>query len=354
MPDRKLGRHMGKSPVLERLAIDKYLTGQVDPFPYSNPKSTFDGTTGGATTGMLGNGPDPTVPGFAGAGNCFFRAAQVTQMRNSWLAGETKPGDLSLWPTTVQNLEAYFVFQGAPAFAAWCSQNGYQTTDPAAPAAYFTWCQGSGYDNGCDVGVGLIYLLTQPIGKMPLVKRFAGVPTNGQFFQGGIGAFGVFFDGILVSQEMMTASTSTPPQPWDSTATDWIGGHCAPVIFRSPTQADYDTWDMVQPGDWENWRAIREEGAVILDNEIVIAPDGTYHGVAVNDLDSDIAVLAKEFPVETPEQRRELILSTVNRAPSLGPLVKKFDAGFVSELKKIEADVEGDARKLVKDVEDII
>jgi hypothetical protein len=237
-------------------------------------------------------------------------------MRNSWLAGETKPGDLSVWPSTVENLEAYFVFQGAPAFAAWCSSNGYQPTNPAAPAAYFTWCQGNGYDNGCDVGVALLYFLTHQIGKMPLLKRFAGVPTNGQFFQAGIGAFGVFFDGILVNSEMMTASEQSPVQPWNSTATDWLGGHCAPVIFRSPAQAGYDTWDLVQYGDWQNWRVIREEGAVLLTAEIVAAPDGTYHGVAVNDLDSDIAVLAKEFPVETPEQRRELILSTVSRPPS--------------------------------------
>ena len=72
MPDRKLGRHMGKSPVLERLAIDKYLTGQVDPFPYSDPKSTFDGTTGGATTGMLGTGPTRPCPALPAPATAFL------------------------------------------------------------------------------------------------------------------------------------------------------------------------------------------------------------------------------------------------------------------------------------------
>jgi len=219
-------------------------------------------------------------------------------MRNSWLAGETAPGDLSLWPSSTQNLTAYFTFQGSP--------------NPSD----FAWSQDNGYDNGCDLGVALLWFLTHQIGKMPLLKRFAGCPTNGQFFQGGIGAFGVFYDAILVSSEMMNASEQSPIQPWNSTATDWIGGHCAPVIFRSPEQADYDTWDLVQPGDWPNWRAIREQGAVLLTSEIVAAPDGTYHGLAVNDLDSDTAALAKEFPVETPEQRRELILSTANRPAS--------------------------------------
>lgn len=360
----KTGRHAGQSPILARLPIENYLTGKVDPFPYSSPESTFDGTTGGVTTGMLGNGPDPTVPGFGGAGNCVFRGFQVTNMRNSWLTGETKPGDLSVWPSTVENLEAYFIFQGAPAFAVWCSQNGYQPTDPGAPVAYFTWCQDSGFDNGCDIGVALLYFQTHPIGNMPLLKRFAGVPTNGQFFQGGIGAFGVFYDGILVSQEMMNDSEQDPPQPWDQTATDWIGAHCAPVIFRSPAVAGYDTWDMIQPGDWPNWRVIREEGAVLLTGEIALAPDGTYHGLAVDDLDSDIATLAKEYPVGTPEQRRELVLSTVNRAPSIGTLLKLAEE-MVEDAAKVIATAEGgnvagavveaiaDAKKIVEELEGV-
>jgi hypothetical protein len=343
----KMGRHMGKSEILERLAIENYLTGQVDPFPYSDPKSIFDGTSGGVKSGMLGNGPDAATPGFPGAGNCVFGGFQHTNMRNSWLAGETPPGDLTPWPTTIDNLMAYFLFQGAPTFAAWREQNGNPEPGTASYVAYFTWCQDNGYDQGCDIGVALLWFLKNGIGNMGLLARFAGVPTNGQFYQGGIGVFGVFYDGLLVTNEMMNASETG--QGWDGTQTDFIGGHCAPHIYRGPDRGECDTWDLVQEFGWANWRVTREEGAVLITASIVAAPDGTYHGVAIADLDSDIATLAKEFPVETPEQRRELITSTVNRAPSIGTIVK-VAALIVKDVTELAAEGAKDAAQILADI----
>jgi len=253
----KLGRKMGVSEIGSKFKLSDYL---VDPFPNVNPDSTFDGTCGATELGMLGNDQ---------YGCCVWAGYVHTRMLNAWLAKEQPVGninDTSVWPTEEQVVTSYFIYEGSP---------GGQP-DPA-------------YDNGADIGEALLWFMDNSIGPLGPLGGFAQVNDFGEMYEGAIQTFGVIYDGILVSQEMMNEFSAG--QPWSSTATDWIGGHCAPHAYRSPKVGKAATWAQFEEFTWPNWQVTREEAYVLFTPEQMKAPGGVFNGVQVAKLEADIKAL---------------------------------------------------------------
>lgn len=256
----RLGRHLGKSAISDRLLLPASL---VDPFPHESPLSTFDGNSGQTKLPDLGNFQ---------YGNCVFVSYVYARMLKAWWRGTQPTGnatDTSVWPTLPQVVTAYFKYQGSP--------------NPTN----FLWSQQMGYDRGCDQGQALLWFTENSIGPMGPLDAFAELPTEGQLYQGAMAAFGCVIDDIVVFQEMMNATNAG--QIWDQTTGTVVGGHSTVNAYRSPSDGSTWTWTIDQPFTWPNRRATLEQGWVILDADELNSPAGAQ-------LWSDIAALKAEAP----------------------------------------------------------
>jgi hypothetical protein len=254
----KLGRKPGVSELGSQFKLSKYAVGGV--LPAYNGNDNFLGSF--TDWGMLGNGPDPLVTnqgsGFEGVGDCGVAADFHKAQSDAQLAGEPIPAVTS----AVSN---------------------------ALVAEYLAY--DDGVDNGVDLGQWLLYRTKHTLAGLPKLGGFAQVDDFTQGYQAAFHTFGGLYVGIMVNNEMMNASEADPPQPWSSTATDWIGGHCVIHLERNAEKGTAITWGMEQIFTWPNWRATREEAYVIFTEEMVNAPGGVFNGVNVVQLSADIKAL---------------------------------------------------------------
>jgi hypothetical protein len=241
----KLGRKLGKSEIGHRIKLADYL---VDPLPVHDAPSDF--TNGVTDFGMLGNDS---------VGDCGFAGRVHLDMVNSWTAGETAKGNLALWPSTNDVVSAYFSYTG-------------------------------GQDSGVDLGEVLVYWCKNKLANLPVIGGFASIDIqNGAEFQSAMALFGGLYAGIGVSQEAMDEFQQG--LPFSSTSTNWIGGHCVPLVARNATYGKCITWSVVEPFTWNWWHAVREEAYVILSPEIMASAGGVFNGINVAQLKSDIETL---------------------------------------------------------------
>ena len=254
----KLGR-LRTAPSFQVPKLTDYMS---DPFPYVSPTSTFDGTSGVASSlGMLGNDV---------WGDCVIAAYIHTCMLNAWLAGEQPAGnvtDTTVWPTDVGAITAYLTLTGSP--------------DPTN----HDYSQQQQYDTGLNMAEAALALTKMSIGPLKPLAGFASVSDFGEEYEGAMQAFGTVWTGITVSSEMITEFDNN--EPWGSTASDWEGGHCVPHAYRDPNFGKCVTWAKEQEFTWPNWRVTREEAYVLLTEE-QLAASKFFDGVK---LKADITAL---------------------------------------------------------------
>lgn len=259
----KLGKRPVPSELGQSIKLKNYMAGE--PFPYVSPTSSVDFSSDVLAWGMLGNDD---------YGDCTFAGRVHMEMGNAWYNKQQAVGNTSasVWPTYDQTLTSYFTYEGSP-----------------QPSNY-TWSEQNGYDNGADMGQLLLWFMTHDVGPLGPIGGFASIDiTDGQEYQGAFSAFGGLYVGLLVNQEMMNETDAG--EPWTSTATDWIGGHCIWHAKRGPTWGTAITWGQQQLFSWENWRATRQEAYVVFTREMMEAPGGKFNGVNVAQLKSDLADL---------------------------------------------------------------
>jgi hypothetical protein len=249
----KLGRKMGRSLPEDVLRLTDYL---VDPLPVWDGSDNF--TSGITDWGMLGNGPDPLVtnqgPGFGGVGDCGPVGDYHYNLANAATAKETQPSIGGQVPNEI--VAEYLAYDG-------------------------------GQDNGVDLAGWLTYRLTHTLAGLPVIGGFAQVSDSGAEFQSALHVFAGIYAGILISQE----AYDQYPDAWTSTATDWIGGHCVPILARNADNGVCVTWGTQQRFSWPWWRVAREEAFVIFTPEQMNAPGGVFQGVKVAQLKADLAKL---------------------------------------------------------------
>ena len=146
-----------------------------------------------------------------------------------------------------------------------------------------------GQDNGVDLGQWLTYRMTHALAGLPPIGGFAQISDFGAEYQSAFHLFGGLYVGILVSQEMEDEFSAG--QPWSSTATDWLGGHCVPHLARDAARGVCITWGAFQPFTWDNWHVTRERGLRDLLGRDGQYPGGVFHGVNVAQLRADILAL---------------------------------------------------------------
>ena len=255
----KLGRKPGRSLPVGTLQLEDYLTS--DPLPPWGSNQASDFTSAVKSWGILGNDD---------YGDCGFAAKVHLDMANSWTAKEQPAGNISdtaVWPTYDQVVTAYFTYEGSPG----------GKPDPQ-------------FDNGVALADVLKYWMTNPLANLKPIGGYAQFDvTNGPLFQSAIQAFGGVYVGILVSNEAM--SQFSAGQPWTSTATDWDGGHCVPILMRNSAYGKCITWGQIQQFSWGWWRTAREEAYVVFSQEMMNAPGGVWNGVNVSKLKADIGAL---------------------------------------------------------------
>lgn len=241
----KLGRKLGVSEIGSQFKLADYT---VDPLPVYN--GTDDFTAGVTDWGIGGN---------ADYGDCGVVGDYHKSMADAFTAGE-----------------AHLPVPEAGS-----------ATESAIVAEYLSYDDGQ--DEGVDLGQWLTYRMTHGLAGLPPIGGFAQVSDFGAEYQSAFHLFGGLYVGIAVSQEMMDEFEEG--QPWTSTNTDWIGGHCVPHLARNAKWGRAITWGADQLFSWDNWRATREEAYVIFTPEMVKAPGGVFHGVAVAALAADISKL---------------------------------------------------------------
>jgi hypothetical protein len=251
----KLGRKMGVSEIGSQVKLSDYL---VDPFPIFQQAEDF---TSGVDEwdGMLGNDvySDCGVVG-------DVRVCQA----NAWTAKEEPAGNVNdaMWPTAAEVIATYLAYDG-------------------------------GQDNGVDLGQWLLWRTKNPIGPLPPIGGFAQVSVVEPEYSSALHVFGALYDGVLISQEAMDEFEAG--EPWTSTATDWVGGHCSPCLklpktSGAPNVPGYGrryTWSKSWLFTWDWWRATREESYVIFTPAQMNAPSGVFNNVKVAQLKADIEKL---------------------------------------------------------------
>jgi hypothetical protein len=319
----KYGRHLGKSEIGARLALEPRLK---NPFPYVSPESTFDGRCGVTALPDLGN---------LAYGCCVFVDYVYSRMLNAWKAGTQPVGnwsDYTVWPTMDQNLTAYFIYQGSP-----------KPTD-------FVWSAENGYDNGCDQADAYLWFTMNEIGPLSKLLAFMQLPAGGQIYQGAMQVFGVVTDDIVVSAVMEDQFSAG--EPWSDTALKTIvGGHSTASTYRDPKQGYTATWCVEWPYTWPNRRATLEEAYLILDEDQLHSQ--TYFDAT--ELLEALAALQAEQGIAKGVGRRDAILKTKDRASIVqtpGFLAAlKADAEALGE--QVKTDAEGVAKTVEGDVKTI-
>jgi hypothetical protein len=145
----------------------------------------------------------------------------------------------------------------------------------------------NGQDNGVDLGAWLLYRCTHSIGPLPPIGGFAQI-TLAELDQ-ALAVSGAVYSGVNISQEAMNEYNAG--QPFSSLATDWIGGHCVPILYTDSTQGKCITWGTPQAFSWAWWEACAEEAYIIFTPEQMAAPGGIFNGVNVAQLAADIKAL---------------------------------------------------------------
>jgi hypothetical protein len=252
------GRKMGVSEIGSQFPLESYLTA---PLPLFTGAQDF--TSGVAQWGMLGNDTE---------GDCPFAGRVHYDMGNAWLAKEEPVGNIaaSCWPTAAQVVAAYLKYD-------------------------------KGQDVGCDLGEVLVYWLTNPLANLKPIGGFAQVSVCEPQFSSALHVFGGLYTGENISQE--AEDQFSAGEPWTSTATDWVGGHCTDTLALPDTSKAPDvpgfgrliTWGADQLFSWPWWQASREEAYVIFTREQMAAPDGIFNGVNVAQLKVDIRKLHGQF-----------------------------------------------------------
>ncbi len=243
-----------------------------DPFSWIAPNTTFDGTSGVAQLGMLGNDV---------WGDCVFAGWGHTVMLNAWLGGIQPVGNYNnyaVWPTDDAFITAYLAYNGSP--------------DPTN----HNFEQQQQYDNGADPTEALLWLQANP---MPLSDGtllgpwdFADVADFGEEFEGAMQNFGVLYNAINVSQEAMAQFQAD--QPFTSTSTNFIGGHLFPTSYRDPHIGKGPTWSVEWEFSWPWWRVSRVSSMIILTREITSSI--TFFNAAA--LQGDINKLGVQVGIE--------------------------------------------------------
>ncbi len=241
----KLGRKLGVSEIGSQFKLADYL---VDPLPVWNGSDDF--THGVADWGIGGNDQ---------YGDCGVVGDYHKNMADALTAGET--------PLVVPDSGS--------------------ATERAIIDEYLSY--DNGQDEGVDLGQWLTYRMTHALAGLPAIGGFAQVSDAGAEYQSAFHLFGGLYTGIGVSQEMMDEFEAG--EPWTSTATDWIGGHCVPHLARNTKWGRAITWGADQLFTWGNWKACRQEAYVIFTPAMVAAPGGVFHGVKVAQLAADIQTL---------------------------------------------------------------
>lgn len=260
----KLGRKPGRSLPAGTLQLENYFTDYYteDPLPAWNSNQPSDYTSGVEQWGILGNDD---------YGDCGFAARVHLEEANAWTGKEQPVGNISdtaVWPTYDQVVTAYFTYEGSP--------GGEPNPE---------------YDNGVELSAVLQYWMTNPLSTLKPIGGYAQFDvTNGPLFQSCIHLFGGVYVGILVSSEAMDEFSNG--QPWTSTATDWEGGHCVPILMRNTLYGRCITWGVQQEFSWPWWRVSREEGYVVFSEEMMNAPGGVWNGINVAKLKTDIQALS--------------------------------------------------------------
>jgi hypothetical protein len=233
-----LGRTQGRSvPDDGSLLITHFEDQEAkakDPLPWDN-MSASDHTCGITNwLGMLGNDQWGDCVVCAYIRFCMIQAvmAGIETVENGTVTGT--------WPTTQQALTAYWACQIA---------NGAIGPQP---------------DNGLDITSFLKWAMTHSVGPIPPTVCFAEVPDGGNEFASAQRLYGATLDGVLISQEAMNQAEADPPQEWTSTATDWIGGHGIPNVYRDASTGKWPTWGFDQSGTWPWWRAAKEESLILI------------------------------------------------------------------------------------------
>ncbi|MCU1493388.1 MAG: hypothetical protein JWO62_1152 [Acidimicrobiaceae bacterium] len=249
----KFGRKPGVSDAGSQFPLRSYL---VDPLPLHPDPDDF--TSAVAQWGMLGNDT------YGACGPC---GDVHLNMANAWTAAEQTPGDIAdpRWPTTAQVEAAYFAF-------------GISMGEP-----------GPQPDSGVDLGQWLLWRMKNSIGPIPPIGGFAQVDNGGDEYAAALHAFGGLFTGQMISPEAQQEYEAG--QPFTSTATDWVGGHCTAHLARNATWGRLITWGSDQLFSWPWWQAAREEAYVIFTPEQMAAPGGVFNGVNVAQLKADISAL---------------------------------------------------------------
>lgn len=251
----KLGRQLGVSEIGSQVKLESYIKNPLPPFTASQ-----DYTSGVTQWGMLGNDT---------YGDCGFAGKVHLDMANAWTAKEQPVGnvaDTAVWPTADEVVRAYLTYD-------------------------------NGQDVGVDLGQVLLYWLHNPLANLKPIGGFAQVSVSEPGFSAALHAFGALYTGIAVSQECMDEFQEG--LPWTSTATDWIGGHCVPVLAlpdtsKAPHVPGFGraiTWGADQLFSWHWWQTARQEAYVVLTPEQMATPGGVFNGIDVAQLKADITLL---------------------------------------------------------------
>lgn len=250
MPVTRVAGRRGRLPVkppAERFAI-QYLSSYLST-PLPPPVYPVDVSAGITDWGMLGNGPDPTLPQYpGGVGDCTFACRQHNKMAKAAAGGEQET-----WETTEALVTEYFA-----------------------------------YDHGQDIGANIADLLLfwyqngTILGFAPLDH------TNAGEVDAAMAAFhGVYVgvnltddaDQLFEAQQPWTVANGEQPDPSE--------GHCIVKVGADGSQSDgWVTWGAIQQSTLDWTQACLEEAWVIITGE-----DAQAVGLDIAKLQADINAL---------------------------------------------------------------
>ena len=231
MPSTRSAGRRGRKPVkppAERFAIQylsNYLTTPLPP-----PVYPVDVTGGITDWGMLGNGPDPTLPKYPdGVGDCTFAGRQHNRMAKAAAGGE---------------------------------QEKWETSE-ALVAEYLT------YDKGKDEGANIADLLLYWY-KAGTILAFAPVDhTKPAEVDAAMAAFHGAYVGVNLTND--ADQLFGEHQPWTTANGEQPNpneGHCIVKVAADGSQFDsWVTWGGVQRSTLDWTRACLEEAWVIITAE---------------------------------------------------------------------------------------
>jgi hypothetical protein len=250
MPTTRSAGRRGRLPVkppAERFAI-QYLSSYLST-PLPPPAYPVDVTAGITDWGMLGNGPDPTLPQYPhGLLDCTFAGRQHNRMAKAAAAGE---------------------------------QEQWETTEALA-AEYLA------YDKGKDVGANMADLLLYWY-QAGTILAFAPLDhTDPAEVDAAMAAFHGAYVGVDLTADAeqlfgqhqpWTTANGEQPQP--------NGGHCIVKVAADGSQFDsWVTWGAVQQSTLGWTRACLEEAWVII-----TAEDAQAASLNLTQLKADIDAL---------------------------------------------------------------